>query len=116
MNVALVVVSGVLLIAAVFGWVGCIARGRRIDELRGENARLSKKADGLLLLRTHLRIVAHGKGGEPVTIEASRQAARNDVPWNVCITGEGAKNSFRDAGEFKGLHIRPINGIPTVVL
>ena len=116
MNIALGVLSLALLILAVIGWVGCVSRGRRIVELRAEKASLSAKADGLLLLKTHLRITAHGKGGEPVTIEASRQAARTDVPWNVHITGEGVKNSVRNAGEFPEIVIRPIDGNPTAIL
>jgi len=115
MIAALVVVSAVLFILAVYGWIVCEKRNGRIVRLREEVARLSAKADGLLLLKTNLKIVAHGKGGEQVVIEASRQAARTDRPWNVRISGEGGKDSVRETGEFQDIAVRLIQGVATVI-
>jgi len=117
MNVVLLVVACVVLfILAVIGWVGRISYGRHNAKLRSENGGLSMKADGLLMVKTDLKFAAHGKSGEPVYIEASRQAARRNAPWIVRITGEGKKDSVRDAGEFPEIRVRLIGGSPTVVL
>ncbi len=116
MNVALMAVVLVTLILAVIlgailGWV-CFSRGKRIRDLRGEKARLQAKVDGFEILKTHLKIVAHGKSGEPVTILASRPAAQAYGSWGVIVTGPGVNN----AGTFQEVAICFLNGTPTVVL
>jgi len=117
MNTALVVLCPVLLILGVIGWVGYISRGRRIGVLLKEKVgfeEATKKLEALLKgsggLKICQSIVAHGHGGERVTIEAYRLAARSDEPWTVSISGRGTSQTFHAVGVYC------IDGVPTAVL
>jgi len=112
MNVALVVVSVVLLIVAVIGWVGRIARGRCNGELRKDKARLQATVDSFDGVEIHRTIKAHGLGGEPVTIVAKRKAVRSDQYWVVNISGLAAPRS----DNYREVEIVFLNGVPTVRL